>query len=511
MPTEDEDEAAGPRTTTTEIIATFDPPWKWDDLGLRLHDSPNGVVLDHIAVRSRAAEVDGLRIGIQCVRVNRFPTEGKGMAEITRIIRSREEEQERLMLKFVNISKVGLNGFTGSRIMDHGFVINPVAKTKSGDSAADTFDVEEGGGGEKRRTNHKVRSKTKTKEQKRLEQLEQTEARSRAVASAFEIEGTSQVVRWTPVCAPWETFIYWAHEQARLDLIQVVCFIGTRNPAALACAVSLCGAGMVAADNKGDTAGWSAVCKLDRPYRVMLRNHIICTLVAIPVGVAMQLYELLALPESQPWWCVWIARDELSNGLLVLEGSHDTNMTGSESSGIPIEPVDENEVDLSVCSYNQECPYCSGEWPIWYIVLAWIIMVLELYFRCTALAKALKGRKRISSWADREQEVLHRCASLLQAKTRGRQARRRIAEVCLSFQNSTVALVFIRGVFIVTLSWLLVVRNTEWSRVLWQGSIACAFFTARIISWTKRRRKYWHCGTNSAGHRPCTPSVRRHR
>lgn len=495
MPAEDDE--AGPRTTTTEIIATFDPPWKWDDLGLRLHDTPNGVLLDHIAVRSRAAEVDGLRIGIQCVRVNRFPTEGRGMAEIERIIRSREKEQERLMLKFVNTSKAGINGFTGSRVMDHGFVINPVAKATSADAdaAADTFDVEEGAGGKRKKD--KARSKTKNKEQKRLEDT----------LSAFELEASNQVERWTPICAPWETFIYWAHQQARLDLIQVVCFIGTRNPAALACAVSLFGAGAVAADNKGDTAGWSVLCRLDRPYKVMLRNHIICTLVAIPTGIALQLSELQVLPESQPWWCVWIARDALKNGHLVLEDSQATYMTGSESSALENEALDQDQVDLSACGYYQECPYCSGQWPIWYIVLAWIIMVLEFYYRCSALAKALKGRKRISAWADREQEVLHRCASLLQAKVRGRQARRRIAEVRLSFCCSWPRR--LHCVLIATLPLLLDARNTEWSRVPLQESIAWPFSTDQIISWTKRHRKYWRCGTNSAGRSRCTPSVHR--
>lgn len=414
-----DEEVGGPSTTTTEIVATFDPPWKWEDLGLRLHDSPTGVVLDHIAVRSRAAQVDGLRIGIQCVRVNRFPTDGKSMREIERIIKSREEEQERLMLKFVNTSKAGLNGFTGSKIMDHGFVINPVAKK----AAPETFDVEEGGGGtrQKKGIREKAASKAKTTEQRKLEELERSEAVSRDGGNVFDSDGGRQM-EWSPVCAPWESFIYWAHEQARLDLVQLLCYVATRNPAVLACAVSLLGAGTVAADNKGDRAGWSSFCKIDLPYKLLLQNHIICTLVAIPLGIALQVLELLSLPESQPWWCVSTARAEMESGILVLEGNDGTDLDMSHSG-------DQDEVDLSVCDYNQECPYCSGKWPLPYIIVAWLIMLLELYFRGNALMKALKGRRRIVSWDDRKQDVLHRAAVILQSKARGRQTRQRIAAV----------------------------------------------------------------------------------
>jgi hypothetical protein len=418
------DENGGPRTTTTEIIATFDPPWKWDDLGMRLHDSPNGVLLDHIVVRSRAAQIDGLRIGIKVVRVNRFFTEGKSMPEIRRIIRDRETEQERLILKFENTSKVGSTA--SGAAMDHGFVINPTAAAKARD-APKAFDVEEGGGGEKKGKKEKVVSKTKTKEQKRIAQLERNDSLSGD--AGFDVE--EGVDRWISVCAPWEAFIYWAHEQARLDLIQVLCFVATSNPAAFACAISLCGAGTVAADNKGDTAGWSALCiDIDLPHQVLLRNHIKCTLVAIPLGLALQLYELLALPESQPWWCVWVARDELSKGHLVIEDGQETYLPGSQSAAWR-EPADEDAVDLSVCDYYQECPYCRGKWPVVYIGLAWIIMLMELYFRCRALAKALKGRKRICAWADREQEVRHQSAVQMQAIARGRLTRKRIAEVRL--------------------------------------------------------------------------------
>ena len=427
------DEDGGPHTTTTEIIATFDPPWKWDELGMRFHDSPNGVLLDHIAVRSRAAQVDGLRIGIKVVRINRFFTEGKSMPEIRRIIRDRETQQERLIIKFENTSKTGSTASGTS--MDHGFVINPIAAAKVRD-APKAFDVEEAGGGEKKGKTalivsktkvetEKIVSKTKTKEQKRIAQLERTQSLSRD--GGFDVE--EGVDRWIPVCAPWESFIYWAHQQARLDLIQVLCFVATWNPAAFACAISLCGAGLVATDKKGDTAGWSAMCiDIDLPHKVLLKNHIKCTLVAIPLGLALQLYELLALPESQPWWCVWVARDELSKGHLVIEDDLETYLPGSQSSAWR-EPADED--DLSACDYYQECPYCRGKWPIVYIGLAWIVMLMELYFRCSAVAKALKGRKRICAWADREQEVRHQSAVQMQAIARGRLTRKRIAEVRL--------------------------------------------------------------------------------
>lgn len=416
------DENGGPRTTTTEIIATFDPPWKWDDLGMRLHDSPNGVILDHIAVRSRAAQIDGLRIGIKVVRVNRFFTEGKSMPEIRRIIRDRETEQERLMIKFENTSKVGT-------AMDHGFVINPTAAAKVRD-APTAFDVEEGGGGGKKGKKQKIVSKTKTKKQKRIAEMELAESLSRDSGfESFDVE--DGVDRWTSDCPPWESFIYWAHEQARLDLLQVLFVGATTNPAAFACAVSLVGAGTVAVDEKGDTAGWSAMCiYIDLPYQVLLRNHIRCTLVAIPLGLALQLYELLALPESQPWWCVMATRDALINGHLVIEDDRETYSPGSQSSA-GHEPADNEAVDLSVCEYYQECPYCRGKWPVVYIGLAWIIMLMELYFRCSALAKALKGRKRICAWADRAQEVRHQSAVQMQAIARGHLTRKRIAEVRL--------------------------------------------------------------------------------
>lgn len=170
-------------------------------------------------MRSPAAAIDGLRIGIQCVRVNRFPTKGLKMAEIERIIRGREQEQERLMLKFVNTSKVGLNGFS-SLSTDHGFVINPMAG-KKGQVAVATFDMEEGGGDRAARgakgklsqglkgiastttdSLHKLEDKTKTKEQIRLEKVAKSEALSRDAVNAFEIEGSSNgpaiVERWTP-------------------------------------------------------------------------------------------------------------------------------------------------------------------------------------------------------------------------------------------------------------------------------------------------------------------------
>ena len=434
MGSDDDEEEEPQRTTTVEILATFDPPWKWDELGLRLHDSPHGVTLDHIAVRSPASQIDGLRIGIQCIRVNRFPTDDKNMAEIDRIIRGREAEQERLMLKFVNTSKSGSNGFTGSREMDHGFVINPVAKGKGPSVGNNVFDVEEGGGGKRGKVKNmekKAMEKTKTKEQRRLEQLERSEALSRDAVNAFEIEGSSLgpkvVERWTPICAPWEGFIYWAHEQARLDVAQLLCYIMTRNVAVLACVISLVGSGMVAGDNKGDTAGWSAFCKIDLPYKILVRNYVLCTLVALPLGFGLQILELSRLPTSQPWWCVLITRDEITSGRTQLEDDRETYTDGSGSSASD-ELVDPSAPDPSVCDYYQECPVCDGKWPIAYILLGSVIMIVETYFRFSTLSKAIKGHKRIFAWADREQEVLHHCAALLQAKTRGRQTRKRIAE-----------------------------------------------------------------------------------
>lgn len=45
-PAEPDDETTTQQST--DINAVFEPPWAWDDLGMTLHDSPTGVVLDHI-------------------------------------------------------------------------------------------------------------------------------------------------------------------------------------------------------------------------------------------------------------------------------------------------------------------------------------------------------------------------------------------------------------------------------------------------------------------------------
>jgi hypothetical protein len=118
------------------IIARFNAPWKWSELGIVIRDFEDGVRLDHVVSESAASRMQDLRVGLQLARVGRYDTEHMHFTEVTKYIMDREKEQNDLILKFVRMGTAGMDETTD-------FVINPASMAKGVNAEGEDGDKEE--------------------------------------------------------------------------------------------------------------------------------------------------------------------------------------------------------------------------------------------------------------------------------------------------------------------------------------------------------------------------------